>query len=144
MSDRALNAVLVMTLVLVLGLFAWDYHVHWRALTTEQLAQLQKLELDLQRVTPGDLVTLQTPGSYVNERGFIVRVVVPETYIVTRLEPPNGLWLSGPGPLSNQAPGRYMNFGSTGRLHEISDQSISFVRRDDPGWEQQAAWFYLH
>jgi hypothetical protein len=144
MQPKTEDTVLVLALIATLALMAWNHHVHTHDLTPEQQTKLTQLTENLQILTPGDLVTIASPGHYVNEQGVIVYVVVAETRMVTRLQTHVGAWLSGPGPMSRQEPGRFINFATTSAVRELIDANTVVHHREDPAWKELTTWYYIH
>ena len=125
----------LIALTFIVGLITFLVHDHLRAndgLSQEERIHLQELQADLDRLRPGDMVTIKHPHK-----------TMFETRLVKRLDPSSAAFLSGPAPMSRQGEGRYINWGSKTQVRFLMDDGLVVHHRKDPGWKQLASWYFL-
>lgn len=125
-----LTALISAFCTILLSMAVTDY-VHYLQLSPAMKTKADKIEDTLSTVMPGDIV----------RKG-------EETYVADKCEdwaPGQGsIMLLGPGPQSNPSYGRTrIGYRSTDDLYDLCRDDVSVLRKGQPGYLEEATFFYL-
>jgi hypothetical protein len=104
-----------------------------------EAVQFQQISYKLAELDHGDFVNMTT---LVKGDDSMPRAMA-DTYEVIAQYSPGTIYMRGPGPMSNNTKLWEFNWLAINTRRDLLNRQIAIVRRDDPGYNELASWYYL-